>query len=62
MSQSMLLVTNMGLVILFDIFLNPRFKMATSFTSIARTTALAQVNLYNRKDFKLSGIGSLIGS
>ena len=59
MSQSMLLVTNMGLVILFDIFLNPSFKMATSFT---RTTALAQVNLYTRKDFKLSGIGSLIGS
>ena len=58
----MLLVTNMGLVILFDIFLNPSFKMDTSFTSIARTTALAQVNLYTRKDFKLSGIGSLIGS
>ena len=58
----MLLVTNMGLVILFDIFLNPSFKMATSFTSIARTTALAQVNLYTGKDFKLSGIRSLIGS
>ena len=30
---------NMRLVILFDMFLNPSFKMTTSFTSIARTTA-----------------------
>ena len=39
-------------------FLNPSFKMTTSFTNIARTAA-TQVNLYTRKDFKSSGIGSL---
>ena len=50
----------MRLVILFDMFLNPKFKMTTSFANIARTTAkLAQVNLYTKKDFKSSGIGSL---
>ena len=42
---------NMRLVILFDKFLNPSFKMTRSSTNIARTTA--------RKDFKASGIGSL---
>ena len=30
---------NMGLVILFDMFLNPSFKMTTSFANIARTAA-----------------------
>ena len=30
---------NMRLVILFDMFLNPSFKMTTSFANIARTTA-----------------------
>ena len=30
---------NMRLVILFDMLLNPSFKMRTSFTNIARTTA-----------------------
>ena len=30
---------NMRLVILFDIFLNPSFKITTSFASVARTTA-----------------------
>ena len=30
---------NMRLVILFDMFLNPSFKLTTSFASIARTTA-----------------------
>ena len=29
---------NMTLVILFDIFLNPSFKMTTRFANIARTT------------------------
>ena len=29
----------MGLVILFDMFLNPSFKMTASFTNVARTTA-----------------------
>ena len=31
--------TNMRLVILFDILLNPSFKMTTGFANIARTTA-----------------------
>ena len=30
---------NMRLVIVLDIFLNPSFKMRTSFVSIVRTTA-----------------------
>ena len=29
----------MGLVVLLDIFLNPSFKMTTSFAKLARTTA-----------------------
>ena len=49
---------NMRLVILFDILLNPNFKMTTSFANIARLQ-LAQVNLYNRKDFKPLRIGCL---
>ena len=48
----------MTLIILFDMFFNPSFKMTTSFTHVARTAA-RQVNLYTRKDFKASGIGSL---
>ena len=47
---------NMRLVILFDMLLNPSFKMTTSFANIARTK---QINLYSRKDFKSLGIGSL---
>ena len=38
---------NMRLVILFDMLLNPSFKMTTSFVNIARAT-LAQVNIYIR--------------
>ena len=50
----------MRIVILFDMFLNPSFKMAKSFANIARTTLqLAHVNLYTRQNFKLPGIGSL---
>ena len=30
---------NMRVVILFDMFLNPNFKMMTSFPNVARTTA-----------------------
>ena len=30
---------NVRLVILFDIFLNPSFKMVTSFANVARRTA-----------------------
>ena len=51
---------NMRLVILFDMPLNPSFKMMTSFANIAGTTAKVQVkvNLYTRKDLKSLGIGS----
>ena len=50
---------NMTLVILFDMLVSPSFKMTTNFVNVARTTQLAQVNLYIRKDFKSLGIGSL---
>ena len=41
----------MRLVILFDIPLNPSFKMTTRFANIARTTASTS-KLCTRKDFK----------
>ena len=41
----------MSLVILFDMFLNPSFKMTSSLANIARTTASTR-NLYTRKDIK----------
>ena len=50
---------NVRLVILFDVLLNPSFKMTASFANIARTTQLAQVNLFIRKYFESFGIGSL---
>ena len=37
---------NMRLVILFDILLNPIFKMTTSFDNIARTTASTSKFIY----------------
>ena len=37
---------NMRLVILFDILLNPSFKMTTSFTNITRTTASTSKVIY----------------
>ena len=37
---------NMRLVILFDMFLNPSFKMATSFANIVRTTASTSKFIY----------------
>ena len=37
---------NMRLVILFDMFLNPSFKMTTSFANIARTTASTSKFIY----------------
>ena len=46
------------LVILFDMFLNPCFKIITSFANIARTAA-RKSKLCTRKDFKLSRISSL---
>ena len=33
-------------VVLFDLFLNPSFKMTTSFTNIARTTASTSKFIY----------------
>ena len=41
----------MRLVILFDMLLNPSFKMTTGFTNIARTTELniARVNIVRTK-------------
>ena len=39
-------------------FLNPSFKMTSSFGNIFRTTASTS-NLYSRKDFKSSRIASL---
>ena len=49
MGQSMLrwMFKKMRLVIVFDMFLNPSFKMTTSSRNIARTTA-SQVKLYTR--------------
>ena len=37
---------NMGLIILFDMFLNPSFKMTTTFTNIARTAASTNKSIY----------------
>ena len=51
MSQSMLRWSVED--ILFDMLLNPSFKMTASFANISK------VNLYTRKDFKSLGIGSL---
>ena len=48
---------NMRLVVLFDMFLNPSFKMTTGFANIARTTASTsefiyqEINLYTTKKF-----------
>ena len=49
---------NMRLVILFEIFLNPSFKMMTNFANIVRTTPSTS-KLNTRKDYKSSGTGSL---
>ena len=37
---------NVRLVILFDMFLNPRFKMATSVANVARTRASTSKFIY----------------
>ena len=39
-------IKNMRLVILFDMFHNPSFKMMTCFNSIARTAANASKFIY----------------
>ena len=41
-----LLFKNIRLAILFDMLLNPSFKMATSFTNVARTTASTSKFIY----------------
>ena len=46
-SMSRWMFKKMRLVIVFDMFLNPSFKMTTSSSNIARTTA-SQVKLYTR--------------
>ena len=38
--------TNKRLVMLFDMFLNPSFKMTTSFANITRTTASISKFIY----------------
>ena len=48
------MLKNMRLVILFDMFLNPSFKMTTSFANIARTTAGIFINLPNLPDKLIS--------
>ena len=50
---------NMRLVIHFDMFLNPSFKMTTKVSPIKLELQLAQVNFNTRKYFKSSGIGHL---
>ena len=40
---------NMRLVILFDMLLNPSFKMTTSFANIARTTASTSKFIYQER-------------
>ena len=44
------MLKNMRLVILFDMFPNPSFKMTTSFANIATTTASIFINLPNLPD------------
>ena len=48
---------NVRLDTLFDMLLNPSFKMKT-ILPLWLELQLAQVNLYSRKDFKSLGIGS----
>ena len=50
---------NMRVAILCGMFLNPVFKMATSFDNIARITTSTRNNTSSRKDFKSPEIGSL---
>ena len=40
------MVKNMRLVILFDMLLNPTFKLTASFANIARTTASTSKFIY----------------
>ena len=40
---------NMRLVILFDMFVNPSFKMTTGFANIARTTASTSKFIYSER-------------
>ena len=49
-------------VILFDMLLNPSFKVKKSVANIEQQLEqqLAQANLYARKDFKSLGIGFLL--
>ena len=48
------MLKDMRLVILFDMFPNPSFKMTTSFANIAMTAASIFINLPNLPDKMLS--------
>ena len=50
----------MRCVILFDMFLNPSFKMTTRFANIARTTAGIFINLPKLPDKLISHLLSVI--
>ena len=54
------MLKNMRRVILFDIFLNPSFKMTTRFANIARTTAGIFINLPKLPDKLISHLLSVI--
>ena len=41
------MIKNMGLIIIFDMFLNPSFKMITSFANVGRTAAITTVCSYH---------------
>ena len=43
------MIENMRLAILFDMLLNPSFKMTTSFANIARTTASTSKFMYQER-------------
>ena len=44
---------NMRLVILFDMFLNPNFKITTRFANVARTTASIAAKVTYSKRFQI---------
>ena len=54
------MLKNMRRGILFDMFLNPSFKMTTRFANIARTTAGIFINLPKLPDKLISHLLSVI--
>ena len=51
---------NMGLLILFDMFLNPSFQMTASFANIGRTTDSNSIPLYTSILGKISNDEELV--